>query len=65
MAPVEALVDRAQLLRLTGPEMTALIGGLRVLAVRTYHAGLVTLAYLFRQRVRAGRAVRVLGFAGR
>ncbi|HEY5962692.1 MAG TPA: catalase/peroxidase HPI, partial [Xanthobacteraceae bacterium] len=31
MAPVEALVDRAQLLRLTGPEMTVLIGGLRVL----------------------------------
>jgi catalase-peroxidase len=31
MAPVEALVDRAALLRLTGPEMTALIGGLRVL----------------------------------
>ncbi len=31
MAPVEALVDRAQLLRLTGPEMTALVGGLRVL----------------------------------
>ena len=31
MTPVEALVDRAQLLRLTGPEMTALIGGLRVL----------------------------------
>jgi catalase-peroxidase len=31
MAPVEALVDRAQLLTLTGPEMTALIGGLRVL----------------------------------
>ena len=27
----EALVDRAQLLRLTGPEMTALVGGLRVL----------------------------------
>ena len=27
----EFLVDRAQLLRLTGPEMTALIGGLRVL----------------------------------
>jgi catalase-peroxidase len=27
----EALVDKAQLLRLTGPEMTALIGGLRVL----------------------------------
>jgi catalase-peroxidase len=31
MAPVEALVDRAALLRLTGPEMTVLIGGLRVL----------------------------------
>jgi catalase-peroxidase len=31
MQPEEALVDRAQLLRLTGPEMTALIGGLRVL----------------------------------
>jgi catalase-peroxidase len=31
MLPEEALVDRAQLLRLTGPEMTALVGGLRVL----------------------------------
>jgi catalase-peroxidase len=31
MQPVEALVDRAALLRLTGPEMTALVGGLRVL----------------------------------
>ena len=31
MAPEEALVDRAQLLRLTGPEVTALVGGLRVL----------------------------------
>jgi catalase-peroxidase len=31
MAPEEALVDKAQLLRLTGPEMTALVGGLRVL----------------------------------
>jgi catalase-peroxidase len=31
MAPEEALVDRAQLLTLTGPEMTALLGGLRVL----------------------------------
>ena len=31
MMPVEALVDRAQLLRLTGPEMTVLVGGLRVL----------------------------------
>ena len=31
LKPEEALVDRAQLLRLTGPEMTALLGGLRVL----------------------------------
>jgi len=31
MAPEEALVDRAQLLRLGGPEMTVLVGGLRVL----------------------------------
>ena len=31
MQPEEALVDRAELLRLTGPEMTVLVGGLRVL----------------------------------
>ncbi|MCW5705071.1 MAG: catalase/peroxidase HPI [Bradyrhizobium sp.] len=31
MKPEEAMVDRAQLLCLTGPEMTVLIGGLRVL----------------------------------
>ena len=31
MQPEEAMVDRAQLLKLTGPEMTALVGGLRVL----------------------------------
>jgi catalase-peroxidase len=31
MMPEEALVDRADLLRLTGPEMTVLVGGLRVL----------------------------------
>ncbi len=31
MMPEEALVDRAQLLTLTAPEMTALFGGLRVL----------------------------------
>ena len=31
MAPEEALVDRSQLLALTAPEMTVLIGGLRVL----------------------------------
>jgi catalase-peroxidase len=31
MMPEEALVDRAQLMRLTGPELTVLVGGLRVL----------------------------------
>jgi catalase-peroxidase len=31
MLPEEAMVDRAQLLRLTAPEMTVLVGGLRVL----------------------------------
>jgi len=31
MLPEEALVDRAELMRLTGPEMTVLVGGLRVL----------------------------------
>jgi catalase-peroxidase len=31
MQPEEALVDRAQLLKLTAPEMTVLVGGLRVL----------------------------------
>jgi catalase-peroxidase len=31
MAAEEALVDRAQLLRLSGPELTVLVGGLRVL----------------------------------
>ena len=31
MAPEEALVDRAQLMRLSGPELTVLVGGLRVL----------------------------------
>ena len=31
MAPEEALVDRAQLLKLSAPEMTVLVGGLRVL----------------------------------
>jgi len=31
MAPEEAMVDKAQLLTLTGPELTALIGGMRVL----------------------------------
>jgi catalase-peroxidase len=31
MAPEEALVDKAQLLTLTAPEMTVLLGGMRVL----------------------------------
>jgi len=31
MSPEEALVDRGQLMRLSGPELTALVGGLRVL----------------------------------
>ena len=33
--PVEALVDRANLLGLTAPEMTVLVGGLRVLGANT------------------------------
>ncbi|CBS90024.1 catalase; hydroperoxidase HPI(I) (plasmid) [Azospirillum lipoferum 4B] len=35
MIPEEALVDRAALLRLTGPEMTVLVGGLRVLGANS------------------------------
>ena len=35
MQPEEALVDRAQLLALTAPEMTVLVGGLRVLGANT------------------------------
>jgi catalase-peroxidase len=35
MVPEEALVDRAQLMRLSGPEMTVLVGGLRVLGANT------------------------------
>jgi catalase-peroxidase len=35
LQPEEALIDRAQLLTLTGPEMTALIGGLRVLGANS------------------------------
>src|ERR1700726_4609062 len=31
MSPEEALIDKAQLLKLTAPQMTALVGGLRVL----------------------------------
>ena len=35
LSPEEMLVDRAQLLTLTAPEMTVLIGGLRVLGANT------------------------------
>jgi catalase-peroxidase len=40
MAPEEALVDRAQLLTLTAPEMTVLVGGLRVLGANAGQAKL-------------------------
>jgi len=40
MKPEEALVDRAQLLTLTGPEMTVLVGGLRVLGANAGDSGL-------------------------
>jgi len=39
MAPEEALVDKAQLLRLSGPEMTVLLGGLRVLGANADDSG--------------------------
>ncbi len=39
MAPEEALVDKAQLLRLSAPEMTVLVGGLRVLGANANGAG--------------------------
>src|SRR5207244_5961218 len=35
LSPEELLVDRAQLLTLTAPEMTVLVGGLRVLGANT------------------------------
>jgi catalase-peroxidase len=35
LSPEEMLVDKAQLLRLTAPEMTVLVGGLRVLGANT------------------------------
>ncbi len=38
MMPEEAMVDRAQLLTLTAPEMTVLIGGLRVLGANAANA---------------------------
>ena len=42
MEPEEALVDRAQLLRLTAPEMTVLVGGLRVLKAGVNDHGVFT-----------------------
>ena len=42
MAPEEALVDRAQLLTLTAPEMTVLVGGLRVLGAGAAKDGVFT-----------------------
>ncbi len=42
MAPEEALVDRAQLLTLTAPEMTVLVGGLRVLGAGVSKDGVFT-----------------------
>ena len=42
MSEEEALVDRAQLLMLSAPEMTVLVGGLRVLNVGTPKHGVLT-----------------------
>jgi catalase-peroxidase len=42
MAIEEHLVDRAQLLELTGPEMTVLVGGLRALGVGDAKLGVLT-----------------------
>ncbi len=65
MSVEEALVDRAQLLTLTAPEMTVLVGGLRVLGanagqskhgVFTKQAGTLT-QRLLRQPARHGHGV--------
>jgi catalase-peroxidase len=42
MQAEEALIDRAQLLTLTAPEMTVLVGGLRVLKVGQPEHGILT-----------------------
>ncbi|MBJ3783730.1 catalase/peroxidase HPI [Devosia sediminis] len=42
MQPEEAMVDKAQLLRLTGPELTVLLGGLRVLNIGVNEHGVFT-----------------------
>ena len=65
MLPEEALVDRAQLLNLTAPEMTVLVGGLRVLganAGKSRHGVFTEAARdadqrLLRQPARHGHAV--------
>ncbi len=44
MKPEEALVDRAHLLTLTAPEMTVLVGGLRVLKAGEPEHGVFTVA---------------------
>ena len=42
MRPEEAMLDKAQLLRLTGPELTVLLGGLRVLNIGVNDHGILT-----------------------
>ena len=42
MKPEEAMVDKAQLLGLTGPELTVLLGGLRVLKIGVNDHGVFT-----------------------
>ncbi|ODT69642.1 MAG: catalase/peroxidase HPI [Pelagibacterium sp. SCN 63-23] len=42
MQPEEAMVDKAQLLGLTGPELTVLLGGLRVLNIGVNGHGVLT-----------------------
>jgi catalase-peroxidase len=42
LKPEEALVDKAELLRLSAPQMTALLGGLRVLGAGASKAGVFT-----------------------
>ena len=72
MAPEEALVDRAQLLRLTAPEMTVLVGGLRVLganagriqARRLHQTAREADERLFRQPARHEHGVAAAGADG-
>ncbi len=41
-APAEMLIDRAQLLGLSGPEMTVLVGGLRAMGAEALQHGVMT-----------------------